>query len=262
MLHLWWRERGETWDGWCSWMELERKVQETSPDGEAWHSAQRWEMPSDSTGGMITGNQVRFDALHRMRNCRKIIRLKFLFFLFFRNSIFVEIFESFPLCRHACIHSFIHSSMISRVNHNNIIWAFKRPCSDEILQVGMILRGMGFDNTTSVYVASGKIYKEDKYMAPLRQLFPRLETKYTLASTEELAPFEVLAQIHSPAMDRRTRLDWWISGAGPLFQDGGAWLCRVPCQWGVPHNPRRKLSSFYDGPPTIPLRSCEDDQTR
>lgn len=108
MLHLWWRERGETWDGWCSWMELERKVQETSPDGEAWHSAQRWEMPSDSTGGMITGNQVRFDALHRMRNCRKIIRLKFLFFLFFRNSIFVEIFESFPLCRHACIHSFIH----------------------------------------------------------------------------------------------------------------------------------------------------------
>uniref|UniRef100_A0A1D1YQH5 O-fucosyltransferase family protein n=1 Tax=Anthurium amnicola TaxID=1678845 RepID=A0A1D1YQH5_9ARAE len=58
------------------------------------------------------------------------------------------------------------------------------------LEVGMILRGMGFDNTTSVYVASGKIYKEEKYMAPLRQLFPLLETKYTLASAEELAPFE------------------------------------------------------------------------
>ncbi|CAA6660465.1 unnamed protein product [Spirodela intermedia] len=58
------------------------------------------------------------------------------------------------------------------------------------LEVGMILRGMGFDNTTSVYVASGKIYKEEKYMAPLRQLFPRLETKYTLASMQELAPFE------------------------------------------------------------------------
>ncbi|XP_078435213.1 O-fucosyltransferase family protein [Wolffia australiana] len=58
------------------------------------------------------------------------------------------------------------------------------------LEVGMILRGMGFDNTTSVYVASGKIYKEEKYMAPLRQLFPRLETKYTLAFPEELAPFE------------------------------------------------------------------------
>ncbi|MQL89600.1 hypothetical protein Taro_022179 [Colocasia esculenta] len=58
------------------------------------------------------------------------------------------------------------------------------------LEVGMILRGMGFDNTTSVYVASGKIYKEEKYMAPLRQLFPLIETKYTLASAEELAPFE------------------------------------------------------------------------
>ncbi|KAK9162136.1 hypothetical protein Syun_003038 [Stephania yunnanensis] len=58
------------------------------------------------------------------------------------------------------------------------------------LEVGMMLRGMGFDNTTSVYVASGKIYKEEKYMAPLRQLFPLLETKDTLASNEELAPFE------------------------------------------------------------------------
>lgn len=55
----------------------------------------------------------------------------------------------------------------------------------------MMLRGMGFDNKTSVYVAAGKIYKADKYMAPLKQMFPRLETKDTLASAEELAPFEV-----------------------------------------------------------------------
>lgn len=55
----------------------------------------------------------------------------------------------------------------------------------------MMLRGMGFDNTTSVYVASGKIYNSEKYMAPLRQLFPRLETKETLASADELAPFKV-----------------------------------------------------------------------
>lgn len=55
----------------------------------------------------------------------------------------------------------------------------------------MLLRGMGFDNTTSVYIASGKIYKAEKYMAPLKQMFPRLETKDTLASPEELAPFKV-----------------------------------------------------------------------
>ncbi|KAF3627117.1 hypothetical protein FXO37_30032 [Capsicum annuum] len=56
--------------------------------------------------------------------------------------------------------------------------------------VGMMLRGMGFDNYTSLYVAAGKIYKAEKYMTPLKQMFPRLESKDTLATTEELAPFE------------------------------------------------------------------------
>lgn len=55
----------------------------------------------------------------------------------------------------------------------------------------MMLRGMGFDNTTVVYVAAGTIYKADKFMAPLRKLFPLLETKDTLATAEELAPFQV-----------------------------------------------------------------------
>lgn len=55
----------------------------------------------------------------------------------------------------------------------------------------MMLRGMGFDNTTSVYVAAGKIYKEQKYMAPLKQMFPLLQTKNTLATSEELAQFMV-----------------------------------------------------------------------
>lgn len=57
------------------------------------------------------------------------------------------------------------------------------------LEVGMMLRGMGFDNNTSIYVAAGKIYRAEKYMAPLKQIFPRLQTKETLASPEELAPF-------------------------------------------------------------------------
>lgn len=63
--------------------------------------------------------------------------------------------------------------------------------NDFIVQVGMMLRGMGFDNYTSLYVAAGKIYKAEKYMTPLKQMFPRLESKDTLATTEELAPFEV-----------------------------------------------------------------------
>ncbi|KAF8099067.1 hypothetical protein N665_0252s0006 [Sinapis alba] len=58
------------------------------------------------------------------------------------------------------------------------------------LEVGMMLRGMGFNNHTLVYVAAGNIYKADKYMAPLRQMFPLLQTKDTLATPEELASFK------------------------------------------------------------------------
>ncbi|KAL6492808.1 O-fucosyltransferase 9 [Orobanche gracilis] len=56
-------------------------------------------------------------------------------------------------------------------------------------QVGMMLRGMGFDNTTSLFVAAGKIYKVEKHLVPLKQMFPGLETKETLACPEELSPF-------------------------------------------------------------------------
>lgn len=57
-----------------------------------------------------------------------------------------------------------------------------------------MLRGMGFGKSTSVYLASGKIYNSEKYMVPLLEMFPLLQTKETLASAEELAPFEVLIQ--------------------------------------------------------------------
>ncbi|KAG1365778.1 protein ESMERALDA 1 [Cocos nucifera] len=58
------------------------------------------------------------------------------------------------------------------------------------LEVGLILRGMGFSNNTAIYLASGKIYKAEKTMAPLLEMFPLLQTKETLASAEELAPFK------------------------------------------------------------------------
>lgn len=55
----------------------------------------------------------------------------------------------------------------------------------------MMLRGMGFDNNTSIYLASGRIYQPEKHLAPLQEMFPRLYTKESLATPEELAPFEV-----------------------------------------------------------------------
>ncbi|XP_027339080.1 O-fucosyltransferase 10-like [Abrus precatorius] len=58
------------------------------------------------------------------------------------------------------------------------------------LEVGMVLRGMGFDNKTSIYLASGKIYHEERYLAPLKMMFPNLHTKDSLATSDELAPFK------------------------------------------------------------------------
>lgn len=58
------------------------------------------------------------------------------------------------------------------------------------LEVGMMLRAIGFQNTTSIYLAAGKIYKAEQSMAPLRQMFPFLQTKETLLSMEELEPLK------------------------------------------------------------------------
>ncbi|KAJ7954237.1 O-fucosyltransferase family protein [Quillaja saponaria] len=58
------------------------------------------------------------------------------------------------------------------------------------LEVGLMLRGMGFDKSTYIYLASGKIYNSGRNMAPLLEMFPNLQTKEMLASEDELAPFK------------------------------------------------------------------------
>ncbi|KAH0671950.1 hypothetical protein KY284_023037 [Solanum tuberosum] len=58
------------------------------------------------------------------------------------------------------------------------------------LEVGLMLRGMGFDKVTSIYLASGKIYDSERHMKPLLEMFPLLQTKEMLASPEELGPFQ------------------------------------------------------------------------
>ncbi|CAI9291317.1 unnamed protein product [Lactuca saligna] len=55
-------------------------------------------------------------------------------------------------------------------------------------EVGLMLRALGFENNTYLYVASGEIYGGDETLKPLRELFPNFYTKEMLAS-EELQPF-------------------------------------------------------------------------
>ncbi|KAJ8450802.1 hypothetical protein Cgig2_032427 [Carnegiea gigantea] len=56
-------------------------------------------------------------------------------------------------------------------------------------EVGLLLRALGFNSDVHIYVASGEIYGGEETLAPLRALFPNFQSKDTLASHEELAPF-------------------------------------------------------------------------
>ncbi|XP_017243686.1 O-fucosyltransferase 10 [Daucus carota subsp. sativus] len=63
-------------------------------------------------------------------------------------------------------------------------------CPMTPLEVGMMLRGMGFTNNTPIYLASGKLYQAERNLAPLRKMFPLVETKESLAKPDELASFQ------------------------------------------------------------------------
>ena len=55
------------------------------------------------------------------------------------------------------------------------------------LQVGLILRALGFDNSTRIYLAAGELFGGDRFMMPFRSLFPRLENHSSVENSEELA---------------------------------------------------------------------------
>eukprot|EP00850_Spirogloea_muscicola_P018543 SM000171S03232 [mRNA] locus=s171:164523:172250:+ [translate_table: standard] len=57
-------------------------------------------------------------------------------------------------------------------------------------EVGLLLAALGFPNTTRLYLASHKVFGGEARMAPLRRLFPFMQDKWSLATAEELRPFE------------------------------------------------------------------------
>ncbi|CAI9117683.1 OLC1v1019133C1 [Oldenlandia corymbosa var. corymbosa] len=54
-------------------------------------------------------------------------------------------------------------------------------------EVGLLLRSMGFDNKTRIYLASGELFGGERFMGPFRSMFPRLENHSTVDITGELA---------------------------------------------------------------------------
>ncbi|KAL8162875.1 hypothetical protein V2J09_014364 [Rumex salicifolius] len=54
-------------------------------------------------------------------------------------------------------------------------------------EVGLILRAMGFNNSTRIYLAAGDLFGGERFMKPFRSLFPRLENHSSVDTTGELA---------------------------------------------------------------------------
>ena len=80
-----------------------------------------------------------------------------------------------------------------------------------------MLRGMGFDKSTSIYLASGQIYDSERYMAPLLEMFPLLQTKEMLASAEELAPFQVWIKRYFSVLFLSSGLLWCSNSYSHTF---------------------------------------------
>ncbi|KAL3362048.1 hypothetical protein AABB24_014749 [Solanum stoloniferum] len=76
-------------------------------------------------------------------------------------------------------------------------------------EVGLMLRALGFNNDTYLYVASGEIYGGEKTLQPLRELFPNFYTKEILAG-EELQPF-------LPYSSRLAAIDYIVCDESDVF---------------------------------------------
>ncbi|KAD5508056.1 hypothetical protein E3N88_15759 [Mikania micrantha] len=76
-------------------------------------------------------------------------------------------------------------------------------------EVGLMLRALGFNNDTYIYVASGEIYGGEETLQPLRELFPNFYTKEMLV-TEELLPF-------LPFSSRLAAIDYIVCDESDVF---------------------------------------------
>ncbi|CAI0405876.1 unnamed protein product [Linum tenue] len=77
-------------------------------------------------------------------------------------------------------------------------------------EIGLLLAALGFSNNTRLYLASHKVYGGEARIATLKQLFPLMEDKKTLASADELAKVEGKASLLAA-------VDYYVSLKSDIF---------------------------------------------
>ncbi|KAK1370842.1 O-fucosyltransferase family protein [Heracleum sosnowskyi] len=77
-------------------------------------------------------------------------------------------------------------------------------------EIGLLLAALGFDNTTRLYLASHKVYGGEARISTLRELFPLMEDKKSLASSEERANIKGKASLLAA-------VDYYVSMQSDIF---------------------------------------------
>lgn len=77
-------------------------------------------------------------------------------------------------------------------------------------EIGLLLAALGFDNSTRLYLASHKVYGGEARISALRKIFPLMEDKRSLASSEERARIKGKASLLAA-------LDYYISMQSDVF---------------------------------------------
>ncbi|KAM5577053.1 O-fucosyltransferase 39 [Rosa sericea] len=77
-------------------------------------------------------------------------------------------------------------------------------------EIGLLLAALGFDNSTRLYLASHKVYGGEARIANLRHLFPLMEDKKSLASSEERAQIKGKASLLAA-------VDYYVSMHSGIF---------------------------------------------
>ncbi|GLU18194.1 hypothetical protein SLE2022_345070 [Rubroshorea leprosula] len=77
-------------------------------------------------------------------------------------------------------------------------------------EIGLLLAALGFDNNTRLYLASHKVYGGKARISTLRELFPLMEDKKSLASAEERVHIKGKASLLAA-------LDYYISMHSDIF---------------------------------------------
>ncbi|KAI0494623.1 hypothetical protein KFK09_024764 [Dendrobium nobile] len=77
-------------------------------------------------------------------------------------------------------------------------------------EIGLLLAALGFDSQTRLYLASHKVYGGEARISSLRKLFPLMENKKSLASSDELVKVEGKASLLAA-------VDYYVSIKSDVF---------------------------------------------